>query len=92
MKINKYDIYLNYLKNYCQNVKCAKCFSIRVSLYRNTHGHAPCGPRPLPTASLPSLLAPPPCFIMEWRSHAPSGRAHGTSTIEKYEWVSMERK
>jgi hypothetical protein len=31
----------------------------------------------------------------EWRSHAPSGRAHGsdgTYEIEKYEWVSMERK
>ena len=29
---------------------------------------------------------------IEWRSHAPSGRAHGTYEIEKYEWVSMERK
>jgi hypothetical protein len=29
---------------------------------------------------------------IEWRSNAPSGRAHGTYEIEKYEWVSMERK
>ena len=29
---------------------------------------------------------------IEWRSHASSGRAHGTYEIEKYEWVSMERK
>ena len=25
-------------------------------------------------------------LAMEWRSHAPSGRAHGTYEIEKYEW------
>ena len=30
--------------------------------------------------------------LMEWRSHAPSGRADGTYEIEKYEWESMERK
>ena len=30
--------------------------------------------------------------VIEWRGHAPSGRAHGTYEIEKYEWVSMERK
>ena len=29
---------------------------------------------------------------IEWRSHAPSGRAHGTYEIEKNEWESMERK
>ena len=29
---------------------------------------------------------------IEWRSHAPSAIAHGTYEIEKYEWVSMERK
>ena len=31
-------------------------------------------------------------YLIEWRSHAPSGRAHWTYEIEKYEWVSMERK
>ena len=30
--------------------------------------------------------------FIERRSRAPSGRAHGTYEIEKYEWVSMERK
>ena len=29
---------------------------------------------------------------IEWRSQAPSGRAYGTDEIEKYEWVSMERR
>ena len=31
-------------------------------------------------------------ILIEWRSHASSGRAHGTYEIGKYEWVSIERK
>ena len=42
--------------------------------------------------ALPSLAERKWTASIEWRSHAPSGRAHGTYEIEKYEWVSMERK
>ena len=48
---------------------------------RRVQGHA-----------LPSLAERKWTASIEWRSHAPSGRAHGTYEIEKYEWVSMERK
>ena len=40
----------------------------------------------------PELLKKVADTVTEWRSHAPSGRIHGTYEIEKYELVSIERK
>ena len=45
-----------------------------------------------PSGGRMSAAAADNAGLIEWRSHAPSGRAHGTYKIEKHEWVPMERK